>query len=72
MEITSFQAHESNSKNKNFELHNSTHMEMRLKEYQDRQLKELRLEMLNMIKSLKSEIEQKFVNEVETFTENSE
>ena len=71
MEVTPIQAHESNSENKNFEIHNTAHLEMRLIEYQDRKLNELRLEMITMMKLSKSEMEQKFVNRFEAFTENS-
>ena len=60
------------SGNKNTELSNSSNLDTGLKEYRDPQLKELRLEMLTMIKSLKREVEQKFVNKSEIFTKDLE
>ena len=69
IEIKPIHAHDSNSENRNLELYDIIHLEKRLKEYQDRQLKELRLEMLTMIHSLNSDIERKSVIRSGTFTQ---
>ena len=71
-ETTPPKAQDPDSRNRKIDFSNSSALEIGLKECQDPQLKELRFEMLTMIKSLKSEMEQKFVINSEIYTKDLE